>query len=160
MMGTPSGRNWFWREWQAARDDSESAAWSVPTIGCVIQDGKLIRRAHPLENTDFPFAEARRMWRTMPERVFRQEILAEFIDDTGGIFRGVRACATAIEQKAPVEGHEYVFGVDWGKSNDFTVITVIDADLRAVVALDRFNQIDYALQRQRLTALYLSLIHI
>ena len=57
MMGTPSGRNWFWREWQAARDDAASAAWSVPTIGCVIQDGKLIRRKHPLENTDFPFIE-------------------------------------------------------------------------------------------------------
>jgi len=154
MMGTPSGRNWFWREWQAARDDPEATAWEIPTIGCAISGSKIVRQPHPLENTDFPFAEAQRMWRTMPERVFRQEILAEFIDDTGGVFRGVRACVAATEQTKAIAEHGYIFGVDWGKSADFTVITVVDAKLRAVVAMDRFNQIDYSLQRARLGVLY------
>ena len=154
MLGTPNGRNWFWREWQAARDDPDAEAWEIPTVGCVIKDGELIRKLHPLENSAFSFSEIQRMWRTMPERIFRQEILAEFIDDTGGVFRGVRACATAQEQRESIGGHSYVFGVDWGKSNDFTVITVLDATLRQAVAKDRFNQIDYVLQRARLEALY------
>src|SRR4030095_6407022 len=46
------------------------------------------------------------------------------------------------------------FGVDWGKVNDYTVIAVIDATLQSLVHIERFNQIDYALQRGRLTALH------
>ena len=44
-------------------------------------------------------------------------------------------------------------GVDWGKSNDFTVLTVMDVTTREMVCMDRFNQIDYAVQRGRLVAL-------
>jgi hypothetical protein len=43
-------------------------------------------------------------------------------------------------------------GVDWGKSNDFTVLKVMDIAAKSEVYSDRFNQIDYAVQRQRLGA--------
>ena len=46
--------------------------------------------------------------------------------------------------------HRYVAGIDWGRSRDFTAITIIDATTNQVVALDRFNQIGWALQRGRL----------
>jgi hypothetical protein len=44
-------------------------------------------------------------------------------------------------------------GVDWGKQNDFTCISVGCADCKVEIAIDRFNQIDYIFQRARLTAL-------
>jgi hypothetical protein len=44
--------------------------------------------------------------------------------------------------------------VDWGRHNDFTVFTVVDARERAVVAVDRFTDIDYAVQLARLQALH------
>jgi hypothetical protein len=44
-------------------------------------------------------------------------------------------------------------GVDWGKSNDFTVIAVGDTTTKRMVAMDRFNQIDYRVQRARLATL-------
>ena len=114
LGGTPNGRNWFWQEFTKAQDDDQSAAWSVPTLGVRIVDGTLVRAPHPLENPDFSFAEAQRMYRTLPERIFRQEFLAEFIDEAGGVFRGVRDAATAAYQLKAVEGHEYAMGVDWG----------------------------------------------
>lgn len=154
LLGTPKGRNWYWREWSAASDDAEAQAWSIPTLGVQIRDGQLVRVPHLLENPDFPLSEAHKMWHTLPELTFRQEFLAEFIDDTGGVFRGVRDAATATRQKAAVDEHQYIIGVDWGKHNDFTVLTVMDATDRALVAMDRFNQIDYALQRGRLRTLY------
>jgi hypothetical protein len=43
--------------------------------------------------------------------------------------------------------------VDWGQSNDFTVLTVFDADKRQQVDMDRFNKVDWALQRGRLKAM-------
>jgi hypothetical protein len=44
-------------------------------------------------------------------------------------------------------------GVDWGKHNDWTSLTVICRDCRRVVDWDRFNEVDYAYQRRRLAAL-------
>ncbi len=92
------------------------------------------------------------MRRGLPERVFAQEIEAAFLDDAGGVFRRVMDCATATEAQ-PEQGHQYLFGVDWARTNDWTVVTVIDATTKRMVYMDRFNQIDYRLQVSRLKAL-------
>lgn len=151
--GTPNGRNWFWREWINAQDRDDSMVWQAPTLGVEVTERGLVRRPHPLENPEVAFAEIENLWRTMPERVFRQEILAEFLESAGGVFRRVQEAAT-LQPQEPVRGHQYVMGVDWGKSNDFTVLTVIDVTSKQMVALDRFNQIDYVVQRGRLRALH------
>lgn len=148
-VGTPKGRNWYWREHVRARDDVDSAAWQIPTLGVAIEDGRLVRKPHLMENTDFPFAEAVRMYQTMPERTFRQEFLAEFVEDAGLVFRNVRAVST-LESGTPQNGHSYVIGVDWAREYDFTVLSVIDATAGEQVALDRFNKIDYQFQLGRL----------
>lgn len=136
--GTPKGRNFFWNLHSRGGDPAwaDWMSWQMPTSANPYID--------PLEIED--------MRREMPERKFQQEVLAQFLDDAGGVFRGVRGRATLALQ-APRPG-QYVFGVDWGKSNDSTVISVIDVNARRQVAMDRFNQIDYAVQRQRLMALY------
>lgn len=154
FIGTPRGRNWFWREHHAANDREDSIAWQVPTLGCEILDGELVRKPHALENPFIPFKELADAFETTSERVFRQEYLAEFIEDTGGVFRGVAGAATAVPLSQAIEGHRYVMGVDWGKYNDFTVLSVLDADSRVQVYQDRFNRIDYMVQVGRLRALH------
>jgi len=154
IVGTPAGRNWFWREHLAAKDSPDSIAWQIPTLGVKVDNGRLIRDPHPLENPDIPFEEIERLWHTMPEKVFRQEVLAEFVEDHGTVFRGIRAAATAKPQDSPIDGHQYIAGLDWGKSNDFTVMTIIDLTTNELVYLDRYNQIDYVFQLGRVKALY------
>jgi phage FluMu gp28-like protein len=112
-----------------------------------------VRDLHPLENPDISFDEIDKLYQTMPERVFRQEILAEFMESGGGVFRRVLQAATATPQDKALFQHDYVFGVDWGRSKDFTVITVLDTTLNEVVAIDRFTQIDYDIQVNRLKAM-------
>ena len=46
-----------------------------------------------------------------------------------------------------------VMGVDWGKDIDFTALSVVCTGCAREVALDRFQGIDYRLQRQRLQVL-------
>lgn len=150
LCGTPKGRNWFWREHQAAAEREDSVSWQAPTLGVAIQNGVLVRRPHPLENPNVPFPEIEQLWRTLPERIFRQEIMAEFTEDGGGVFRRV---LEAVSEYQPHANAQFVFGLDWGKHNDWTVITVLDVSRNAVVELDRFNQIDYSLQTQRVRAL-------
>lgn len=137
LISTPKGRNWFWKEWlKGQQPGAETRSWQAPTSA---NPSPQIQKAAML-------AQAR-----VPERTYQQEWLAEFVEE-GAIFRGVVDCATA--QPTPrVEGHTYVMGCDWGKYNDYTALTVIDATTHQMVALDRFNQIGYTLQLGRVQAL-------
>lgn len=140
FLSTPRGHNWFWELYNRGQDPlfSEYKAWRFPTT------------YNPtIQHIEAEVEDARQ---SLPERLFRQEYLAEFIPDAGGVFRGVAEVATASERR-PYAG-DFVFGVDWGRENDFTVISVIDRATRTQVALDRFNQVNWALQRGRLAALY------
>jgi len=111
-------------------------------------------RAHHYTTYDNPHiarTEIEDLRLTLPDRVFRQEILAEFIAD-GSYFQNVDQCAIIESPDAPGDhpNHALFIGVDWAKQNDFTVITVGCRDCNRVVDWLRFNQIDYRLQRERL----------
>lgn len=90
----------------------------------------------------------------LTERAYRQEIMAEFLDNEGAVFRNLAACMGAgpgeLEKHV---GHRIVAGVDWAKHSDYTAASVGCADCRREVVRDRFNQIDYAFQRGRLETL-------
>jgi hypothetical protein len=140
-IGTPHGLNWFWREHIAALDRPDSASWRAPTLGVRQGSRGLEREPHPLENPEIDLAEIQQLHATMPERVFAQEILSEFLSTEGGVFRGVDA-VSRLQPAEPQRGHQYTIGVDWGRTNDFTAISVIDATFMEQVALDRFSEID------------------
>lgn len=139
FLSTPRGRNFFWTLWQRGQDPAypDYASWQMPTTANPYID--------PLE------VEAARA--DLAERIFSQEYLAVFLDDAGGVFRRVQDAATAEPQEQAVDNHDYVIGVDWGRHNDFTVAAVVDLITNELVALDRFNKIDYATQTLRLRAL-------
>jgi phage FluMu gp28-like protein len=138
FISTPKGRNWFWRAFQAGQSSNgEWASWQIPTV----------------DNPHIDAAEVEAARLGLPERVFRQEYLAEFIDDAGGVFRGVMEAATAVALEHGNRGGQYVYGVDWGQQHDFTAVAIMDATTKRLVYLDRFNQIDYNVQRGRLLAL-------
>lgn len=138
LISTPKGKNWFWKEWVRGQTPNDQVkSWQAPTSA---NPNPLIQQA------------AERARDRVPERTYQQEWLAAFVED-GSIFRNVQSCATA--HSAPrLDGHTYVMGCDWGKYNDYTVLTIIDATTRQMVALDRFNQIDYTLQIGRVLTLY------
>lgn len=144
LISTPNGRNWFYRGCMAAKEGlvPDSAYFHFSTF-----DSPVINAAEKQK-----IREAYEQGR-IPDRTYRQEYLAEFIDDAGCVFRGVRAAATADPLTHGEEGKRYVIGADWGKHNDFTVLWVIDPETCKTVALDRFNQIDYTFQVRRLQEL-------
>jgi hypothetical protein len=149
---TPKGMNWVWEEHSTAGDKADSAAWQAPTLGCRVVNGQLVREPHPLENPEIDWNEMLSLWATMPEDSFKQEILAEFIADSGAVFRFIGEAAIAVPQDAAQHGHVYIVGVDPAQRRDFTVIIVIDATIGEVCYLDRFNQLEYSVQIDRLKA--------
>ena len=65
-------------------------AWQAPTKGYDLVDGKLVRAPHPLENPDITDAEIEQLLGTMLEVTFQQEILAEFTEHEGQVFRFIK----------------------------------------------------------------------
>jgi hypothetical protein len=140
FLSTPKGiGNWFWKVYGYGLDPNraEWQAWTFPTSN----------------NPHIPPDEIEAARDDLPERVFRQEYLAEFIEDSGGVFRNITPRAIVMPQTVPTSGHRIVFGLDWARVSDFTCIAIIDATTRQLVALDRFNGIGWALQRGRIAAL-------
>ncbi|MDK1046187.1 MAG: terminase family protein [Anaerolineales bacterium] len=90
----------------------------------------------------------------MTDDAYRQEILAEFLDNQGAVFRNIAACCTLTSSSpGKHKGHRIVFGIDWGKHNDFTVVSLFCTTCGEEVQTDRFNQIDYRIQSGRVKAL-------
>lgn len=156
IIGTPKGLNWFAEGHAGATTRDDSIAWQVPTLGCRIVDGAIMREPHPLENPEIPWSEIVQLFESSTERAFKQEILAEFLSGDGAVFRNVDACLTA-GPTTPADhvGHVLVAGVDWARVHDFSGCSIVCCTCRTEVYLDRFNQVGWSLQRERiLTALH------
>lgn len=138
FAGTPKGRNFFHTAFAFGQDPSKTnwASWQEPTSN----------------NPYIPADEVEAARLEMPERAFQQEYLAEFLEDAGGVFRGVRdVVATGIKTR---HGESpYSIGVDLAKVEDFTVIAVCDCAGNQIY-FERFNQISWERQIARITAAY------
>ncbi|NLH79169.1 MAG: hypothetical protein GX465_19295, partial [Acidobacteria bacterium] len=89
----------------------------------------------------------------MPTKIFEQEILGQFVDLSGGVFRRVQEAAVLTPQE-PQAGRQYVAGVDVASSVDFTVVSVLDVESKEMVYMDRFNRVDYPVLIDRLESVY------
>ena len=139
FLSTPRGQNFFWQLYNLGIDPEqpEYAAWQMPTT------------ANPYIDP----AEVEDARRNLPERVFQQEYLAEFLEESGGVFRGVRAVVESgrRENEPPRPNERYVLGVDLARVEDFTVLSVLDSSRRQVYH-ERFNQISWERQLARVVA--------
>ena len=138
FISTPKGRSWFWRLYQNGINGADGwESWQLPTV-------------------DNPFIEPSEIEAAkeqLPEIIFRQEFLAEFIESDGGVFRRVQEAAV-LQPREPQPGRQYVAGVDVASSIDFTVVSVLDAESKEMVYMDRFNRVDYPVLIDRLESVY------
>ena len=138
FISTPRGRNWFWDIHRKGGAEPDWSSFTYPTSA----------------NPFMPKGEIEAARAELPEIIFRQEYLAEFVDSEGMVFRRVHDAAILQPLEQPLEGHQYSAGVDVAASVDYTVITVLDVNTREMVALDRFNRVDYPVLEDRLLATY------
>ena len=74
--------------------------------------------------------------------------MALFLDDAGGVFRGVQDCIDWNRQdnEDPEQGHTYFVGWDIARSMDYAVISVIDASTGRQVYWDRMQLMSWERQ--------------
>jgi len=68
------------------------------------------------------------------------------------VFRYIDERCTA-SRNNPYYGR-FVAGLDWAMQSDYTAIVVMDMATQTVVDMDRFNGVDWALQRGRVRAMH------
>ncbi len=64
--------------------------------------------------------------RTLPEDIYKQEILGEFIDNGGEVFTDIDKYCVLSEWVGPRPGVKYSAGIDFGRVNDYTVLSILD----------------------------------
>lgn len=137
FIGTPFGRGEFYNQYQRGLDDNypEYESFNFPS------------NANPY----FPQDEWERLQKELPSDAFRQEYMAEFLDDSAGVFKGVSSCINDLPVKT---SNEIVIGCDLAKHVDYTVLTALCKQTGHVVEMQRFNKIDWCFQKQRIIEFY------
>ena len=135
FISTPKGKNWFHEEFTRGQDKEEltMAGWNFITS----------------DNPYIPKDEIAHAKAHLPERVFLQEFQGKFIEDIGGVFRGVRDCVGG-RLEEPDQKKSYVMGVDLAKYQDYTVIIVMEKTNKQVVYFDRFHKLDWNFQKNKI----------
>ena len=117
FLSTPKGRNWFYTLHALDGVNPQYKSFTMTSY-----DNPLIQ---PSEIDDARL--------TLPDNVFRQEYLAEFIDGGAGVFKEL-----TINDK-PEQTDKYYFGIDWGRAEDYTVLTILNRNGQ-MVCCERWRQ--------------------
>lgn len=132
---TPRGMNHAHKLLSIARDNPDTWFSEVLTV----DDTKTIQMSA---------IEAERK-EGMPEELVQQEYWCKFIDGAGQFFRRIRQNTYDMEKELPTDG-DFQLGVDLAKHHDWTVITPFNLNYFMAYPQDRFNQIDWNLQKARI----------
>lgn len=132
---TPKGKNHAWKLLQMAKDNP---LWFVSQKG--VKDTSVFGKEELLE-----------IARNTPSALYAQEYEIAFNEAAGAFFRRITNNLYDKEQQQPEYG-DFQLGVDLAKYQDFTVLTPFNLNTFRAYPQDRFNQIDWNLQKARIEA--------
>lgn len=113
FISTPKGKNWFHSI--AMRGYSEDYP-QYKTFHATSFDSPYI--------TQQELEEAKL---SLPENIYRQEILAEFIDDGGEVFGNLNLTSVMSNYVPQDTNEKYYAGLDFGRQNDYTVLIILNS---------------------------------
>ena len=121
LISTPKGKNHFWQLHQLDGVNSQYKSFTMTSYDNPLIDPKEIDDART----------------TLPDHVFRQEYLAEFIDGGAGLFQG------QIIRLPQQQSIRYFAGIDVGRNDDYTVLTVFN-QAKEMVFVERWRHDTWA----------------
>jgi phage FluMu gp28-like protein len=114
FLSTPRGRNWFYE--MALRGDSED----YPQY-----------KTYKGSSFDSPYIsedELNEAKMSLPESIYRQEILAEFLEGSGEVFGSLKNCCVLPHYPNYDPSKKYYAGLDFGRQNDYTVLLILNSE--------------------------------
>jgi phage FluMu gp28-like protein len=126
FISTPRGRNGFYDLFQLGQNPDNPLYASI--------------KMSYEENPFVDMKEIEEAKKTLPEHIFAAEYLAEFTDSGQTVFTNIEACE--FNEWPRVEGQVYA-GLDLGRANDWTVLTIMDHSGK-VLEIYRDNKQDWS----------------
>lgn len=150
FVGTPKGRRDLFKKFQYAQEQMEIER----TTGK--KSEWFAMKLQASTSGIIPAAGLEEAQKTTTEDFYKQEYEVEFLEGAGTFFKGIKYCLYEPKRGDQITTNKrYQVGMDWGKVNDYTVLTPFDLTTFTVGNQERFNQIDYNLQKSRAEAFYL-----
>jgi len=122
IISTPKGKNHFFELFNQGKENP-----SYYSIAGTSYD-----------NPKIPIEELEDARRNLPEHVFRQEYLAEFLDDGSAVFKNVKDCI-----KLGNASNNCYAGIDLGRADDYTVLTILN-DKNEVFYCERWRHQEWS----------------
>jgi hypothetical protein len=137
FVSTPRGKNWFYELFMRGQDPNEKdwESW----------------RFSSKDSPYFSIEEYHELKKSLPADVASQELDAIFIDDASAVFRGIKDRIKG-SLEGPHPGQQYSMGIDLAKFSDFTAICILNQN-RHLVYFDRFQKLDWGIQKERILML-------
>jgi hypothetical protein len=142
-ISTPKGKNWFYKRCMAAKEEMLRAKHEnrLPTM--------IFLRAPSYENPGVLPETIEEMRKSMSNRLFKQYVEAEFLDD-GSVFayltdafgNPLEFWHTEVWYASEHESRVIYVGADWAKTTDYSVFTAMN-DRGELVGYKRFNKLSY-----------------
>ena len=123
FLSTPKGKGLMYRMANLANDND-----NYHTIRGTSYDNPLI-----------PKEELQDAKRNLPDHIFRQEYLAEFLDDSSSVFPDVKSCIN----DHPNNTIECYAGVDLGRADDYTVLTILNQNGQQMIK-ERWRHLEWS----------------
>ena len=89
----------------------------------------------------------------MTDTAWKRMYMAEF-NINAGFFKGIDGCIASDVLDQPIPGSQYVAGLDFGVSQDATVLNIMDSDSRQVVNRYRWDSTSWPVMREHIIALH------
>lgn len=125
MIGTPKGFNWFHELYRIGIEEKDDDIY--PIHFKTVDNTKIDGIGKEVEKAKI----------NLPENIFRQEYLAEFIADSSIVFAGLEVVIKDYEISTNYNNVYYI-GIDLAKKIDYTVILVMDV-FKHVIEMERFQ---------------------
>jgi hypothetical protein len=133
LEGTPKGKNRIYGHYARGRDGEwdDWASFCFPTEN----------------NPNIANEEIDEAGRTLPDRAFRQEYLAQFVEDGAGVFTHVHDAVRG-GLADPSAEKRYTGGLDVARLQDYTVLVILD-EAGSLVHFDRFRRTSWGVMKNR-----------
>lgn len=133
---TPKGKNHSWKLIQMAKENPQEWYYQI----------------HGVQHTNvFTPEELDEIKRNTPQALYAQEYECEFVEGAGQFFRRINENTYEKDRVLPDTG-DFQLGVDLAKYQDWTVITPFNLNYFIAYPQERFNQVDWNLQKAKVEA--------
>lgn len=122
LLSTPKGKNQFYTIFNLAKENDNYQSFFGTSY----------------DNPFIDIEEIEDAKRSLPEHIFKQEYLAEFLDDGSSVFRNIKECI----KDAPITTHLFA-GVDLGRADDWTVLSIVN-DKNEEVYCERWRHMEWS----------------